>query len=42
MISTVVTINGQLAWLWIKGMRLVRIMWMISVCVNSDSTNQPV
>ena len=38
----VMVITGQLARLWMKGMRLVRMMWMISVCVSSDSTNQPV
>ena len=42
MITTVVTISGQLARLWRNGIRLVRMMWMISVCVSSDSTNQPV
>ena len=42
MMTTVVTVNGQLARLWKNGIRLVRMMWMISVCVISDSTNQPV
>ena len=42
MMIAVVTISGQLARLWRKGMRLVRMMWMMSVCVSSDSTNQPV
>ena len=38
----VVTISGQLARLWRNGIRFVRMTWMISVCVSSDSTNQPV
>ena len=42
MMRTVVTISGQLARLCRKGIRLVRMTWMISVCVSSDSTNQPV
>ncbi len=42
MITAVVTISGQLARLCKKGMRFVRMMWMIKVCVSSDSTNQPV
>jgi len=33
-----VAINGQLARLWMNGILLVRMMWMISVCVNMDST----
>ena len=42
MTTTVVTMSGQLARLCRNGMWLVRMMWMISVCVSSDSTNQPV
>ena len=42
MTSAVVTVNGQLARLWMNGIRLVRMTWMMSVCVSSDSTNQPV
>ena len=42
MMIAVVTISGQLAQLCRNGIRLVRMMWMISVCVSSDSTNQPV
>lgn len=37
-----VPISGQLARLCRNGILLVRITWMISVCVNSDSTNHPV
>ena len=37
--ATVVRISGRLARLYTNGTRLVR---MISVCVRSDSTNQPV
>ncbi len=39
---SVVAISGVLAWLWRKGILAVRMMWMISVWVSSDSTNQPV
>ena len=42
MMTAVVTVNGQLAQLCRKGIRLVRMTWMMSVCVSSDSTNQPV
>ena len=35
-------ISGQLARLWMNGILLVRMTWMINVWVNSDSTNQPV
>ena len=35
-------IKGQLARLWKNGIFLVRMMWMMSVCVRMDSTNQPV
>src|SRR5450759_5030293 len=39
---TDVRMRGQLARLSMKGILLVRITWMISVWVKSDSTNQPV
>ena len=39
---TVVAINAGLAWLSMNGIRAVRMIWMISVCVSRDSTNQPV
>src|SRR5450759_4850854 len=39
---TEVAMRGQLARLWMNGILLVRITWMISVWVKSDSTNQPV
>src|ERR1700737_5368806 len=39
---SVVSVSGQLARLWMKGIRLVRMMCTISVCVRSDSTNPPV
>src|ERR1700719_418653 len=42
MIAVVVTTSGKLARLWRNGILLVRITWMISVCVMIDSTNQPV
>ena len=42
MMSTVVSIIAPLATLCKNGTRLVRMMWMISVCVSSDSTNHPV
>jgi len=41
MIRLVAT-SAALARLWKKGTLAVRIMWMISVWVSSDSTNQPV
>jgi hypothetical protein len=37
-----VNVSARLAWLWIKGILLVRMTWMMSVCVINDSTNQPV
>ena len=37
-----VRMSGQLARLWMNGILLVRMTWMISVWVKSDSTNQPV
>ena len=37
-----VAISGRLARLWMNGILCVRITWMISVWVKSDSTNQPV
>ena len=42
MITARSTISGQLARLCRNGILLVRMMWMISVWVSSDSTNQPV
>src|ERR1035438_2793385 len=39
---TEVRMSGQLAQLWREGILLVRMTWMISVWVKSDSTNQPV
>lgn len=42
MIAAVVTMSGVLARVWRKGIRLVRMTWMMSVCVSSDSTNHPV
>ena len=42
MIDSVVSVNGQLARLCRKGILFVRMMCMTSVCVISDSTNQPV
>ena len=41
-IDKVVAVSAQLARLCIKGILLVRMTWMISVCVINDSTNQPV
>ena len=32
----------MLARLWRNGILFVRMTWMMSVCVRSDSTNQPV
>src|ERR1039458_2858624 len=37
-----VRMSGQLARLWMNGILLVRMTWMINVWVKSDSTNQPV
>jgi hypothetical protein len=34
--------RGRLALLWMKGIFLVRITWMMRVCVKMDSMNQPV
>ena len=42
MMDSVVTVSGQLARLCMKGILFVRMTWMMSVCVISDSTNQPV
>jgi hypothetical protein len=42
MTANVVNVSARLAWLWIKGILLVRMTWMMSVCVINDSTNQPV
>ena len=42
MIATVAATSGQLARLWKNGILLVRMMWMMSVCVMIDSTNHPV
>src|SRR5450759_2038738 len=39
---TEVKMSGQLARLSIKGILLVRMIWIINVWVKSDSTNQPV
>ena len=41
-IAMVVTINGQLARLWINGIFWLRITWMIRVCVKMDSINHAV
>ena len=40
--DNVVTVSGQLARLCMNGILFVRMTWMMSVCVISDSTNQPV
>ena len=42
MIRMVVIVSCQLARDWMNGIRLVRMTWMMSVCVMMDSTNQPV
>ena len=42
MMTAVVSVSGQLARLCRNGILFVRMTWMISVCVSSDSTNQPV
>ena len=42
MMDNVVTVSGLLARLCKKGILFVRMTWMMSVCVISDSTNQPV
>ena len=39
---TDVAMRAALARLCRKGIFAVRMMWMMSVCVSSDSTNQPV
>ena len=38
----VVVINAGLALLSIKGILAVRMIWIMSVCVRSDSVNHPV
>jgi len=38
----VVAASGQLGRLCRNGILFVRMMWMMSVCVISDSTNHPV
>ena len=40
--TIVVAIRGVLARLWMKGIFAVRMIWMINVCVKSDTTNQPI
>ena len=40
--ASVVSVSGQLGRLCRKGILLVRMTWMIRVCVSSDSTNHPV
>lgn len=40
--TILVNISGVLARLSTNGILEVRIMWIISVCDNNDSTNQPV
>jgi len=42
MTRAVVSSIERLARLWMKGMRSVRMMCTIRVCVSRDSTNQPV
>ncbi len=42
MTDSVVTMSDQLARLCKNGILLVRMTWMINVCVINDSTNQPV
>jgi len=42
MMEADIAINGQDARLCRKGIRLVRMMWMMSVCVSRLSTNHPV
>ena len=42
MMRMVVIVSCQLARDWMNGIWLVRMTWMMSVCVISDSTNQPV
>ena len=37
----VLTSTIGVAVLWMKGILSVRIMWTISVCVSSPTTNQP-
>ena len=41
-ITSVVMMRGRLARLSKNGILAVRMMWMMSVCVSRDSTNQPV
>ena len=40
--ASVVRVRDKLARLCRKGILFVRMMWMMIVCVISDSTNQPV
>src|ERR1035437_7720887 len=42
MMAAVVSTSGRLARLWRNGILLVRMTWMMSVCVMIDSTNHPV
>src|SRR5579883_3487803 len=42
MMASVVRVSGRLARLCKNGTRFVRMTWMMSVCVRSDSTNHPV
>ena len=42
MTVSVVRVSAVLARLWMNGMRLVRMICTIKVCVKRDSTNQPV
>ena len=39
--SIVIAISCHEAWLWMKGILGVLIMWITSVCDQMDSTNQP-
>jgi hypothetical protein len=40
--NTLISVTNQEARLCRKGSLLVRMMWMMSVCVSKLSTNQPV
>ena len=42
MMTTVITVSAKEGRLCKKGILLVRMTWMIIVCVNKLSTNQPV
>jgi hypothetical protein len=42
MMVSVVSVMGRDALLWMKGIRLVLMIWTIRVWVRSDSTNHPV